>query len=357
MRRALLLLGIVSCAALLLGCPSTPQVNTVLPPVDPAGPPVAIRPENLVVLPATGPVTHVLVQNLRSETTKATVRLLCPAGWKLDAASKPVTIGPRQLARVPFAIEKGIDAESNVYAVTVRCEAAGRTIVWDKPIVAVTTPYYKPVIDGKIDDWADAVPVTFAIGGKKTVVSTYWSRRAFSILISVEEAAHKPMGGAESFDAVQLAISPAGAKTPRSADGRAERYELLLAGGKSGAKCFMLIKPGEAVSAGQKPRVLAGRELAGVQLNVWHKDHATHYECAIPLKAMPTIRPVPGREYRMSLLVHDPDGTGLRDWGQAAGLWPWQRNGLAWSLWPGATWPDKVPFDNKIEWGFCSSKR
>jgi len=359
MRQVLLALGVVWCAVGLVGCPgaspvapASPEVDPALPPVDPNGPPVAIRPENLVVLPATGPVTHVLVQNLQDRTCQATVRLDCPAGWKLDAASKQVTIGPRQLARVPFAIEKGIDAESNVYPITVRCEVGGKTIAWDRPVVAATTPYFKPAIDGKIDDWADAVPVTFTAAGKKTVISTYWSRRAFSILVSVEESTHKPMSGGAPFDAVQLAISPAKARTPRSADGRAERYELLLAAGATGARCIMLKKPGEAVSAGHMPRALAG-----AQLNVWHAGGTTHYECAIPFKAMPTIRAEPGREYRMSLLVHDPDGTGLRDWGRAVGLWPWQRSGLAWKQWQGAAWGDEPPFDNKIEWGFCSSKR
>ena len=50
------------------------------------------------------------------------------------------------------------------------------------------------------------------------------------------------------------------------------------------------------------------------------------------------------------------DGTGVRDWGEAAGLWPWQQNSLAWSDWPGAKWDGRSPFDNKLPWGLCSSK-
>ncbi|KPK41912.1 MAG: hypothetical protein AMK72_14780, partial [Planctomycetes bacterium SM23_25] len=89
---------------------------------------------------------------------------------------------------------------------------------------------------------------------------------------------------------------------------------------------------------------------------VTRRDGVTYYECAIPMKAIPQIRPEPGREFCFSVLVHDPGGTGLRDWGEAAGLWPWQRSRLAWCAWQGATWPDDPPFDNKVEWGFCSSK-
>ena len=64
----------------------------------------------------------------------------------------------------------------------------------------------------------------------------------------------------------------------------------------------------------------------------------------------------PGREFCFSVLVHDPDGTGLRDWGEHAGLWPGQRKRLAWCVWGGVKWSDSIPFDGKIEWGLCSSK-
>ena len=86
-----------------------------------------------------------------------------------------------------------------------------------------------------------------------------------------------------------------------------------------------------------------------------HGD-TTHYEWAIPFAAMPKIRPDIGREICVSVLVHDPDGTGLRDWGKAAGLWAEQRNPLAWCAWGSTTWGDNPPFDGKIEWGLCSSK-
>ena len=58
----------------------------------------------------------------------------------------------------------------------------------------------------------------------------------------------------------------------------------------------------------------------------------------------------------LAVLVHDPDGTGLRDLGEAVGLWPSQRNRFAWSRWQGASWGVEPPFDNKLEWGLCASK-
>jgi len=68
------------------------------------------------------------------------------------------------------------------------------------------------------------------------------------------------------------------------------------------------------------------------------------------------IRPTEGREFYLSVLVHDPDGTGVRDWGEAAGLWERQRTRLAWSDWVGAKWGDVPPMDCRTEWGMCSSR-
>jgi hypothetical protein len=68
------------------------------------------------------------------------------------------------------------------------------------------------------------------------------------------------------------------------------------------------------------------------------------------------LRPSEGREFCFSVLVHDPDGTGIRDLGASAGLWPEQRSRLAWSVWSGAKWPEQLPYDSKTPWGMCSSK-
>ncbi|MHC4181658.1 MAG: hypothetical protein ACYSWU_29560, partial [Planctomycetota bacterium] len=92
------------------------------------------------------------------------------------------------------------------------------------------------------------------------------------------------------------------------------------------------------------------------QVAVSRTGTMTYYECGIPFSPMRgQIRPSEGREFCMSVLVHDLDGTGIRDWGRAAGLWPWQRSRWAWSRWAGAVWGKQPPFDNKLQWGLCSS--
>jgi len=351
--RADALLLLVCAAAMPVGCRERRATG-------PAGPPVAIRAENLTVSPSTGPVTHVLVHNPGTRTYRGTVIATFPGGWTMNTTRHQVTIKPGETARLAFAIERGADAASNTYPVQVKAVGAdGTEVTRTQTIVCASAPYFKPTIDGDSADWKDAIPVTFATGGKKTVVGTYWSRRRFSLLVAVEEDALTPLpeqGGGAAGDAVQIAISPRDATTPASAGGVARRYEFLLAATKTGGKCYALTRPGDPVSVAQQTRSLAGRGLADAQVVVARRDGVTTYECAIPMNVMPRIRPDPGREFCLSVLVHDPDGTGLRDWGEAAGLWPWQRSRLAWSAWQGARWPDEPPFDNKVEWGFCSSK-
>ena len=342
----------VLIAAMLAGCGErrTP----------PAGPAVALRAENLTVSPSTGPVTHVLVRNPGAETYRGTVTATFPDGWKMNTTCQDVTVRPGETARLAFAIERGADSASNTYPVHLKAVSAdGTEVTRAQTIVCASAPYFKPTIDGQTDDWKDAIAVTFATGGRKTVVGTYWSRRSLSLLVAVEEDALTPLpeqGGGGACDAVQIAVSPRDAKTPASSSGVAQRYEFLLAATPAGGRCFALMRPGERLSAAAKERPLAGLELADAQTEVVRRDGVTYYECAIPMKAIPQIRPEPGREFCFSVLVHDPGGTGLRDWGEAAGLWPWQRSRLAWCAWQGATWPDNPPFDNKVEWGFCSSK-
>lgn len=325
---------------------------------------MAMRAEHLLVTPATGPVTHVRVCNRSDRTYRGRLVVRFPDGWKMNRTEADLDIPPGQTVRVAFAIERGTNSEANAYTVEMKAVGAGRAVTRTQRIVCASAPYSKPQIDGRIDDWQDAIPVTFITKGKETTIRTYWSRRKFYLLAAVQEEALKPMAarGAEGgFDAVQIALSAQSAKTPTTPAGTAQRHEFLLAaqaraaGGYDG-RCFALLQAGQKLSVAAQERALAGLALDAAEAAVARRNGVTYYECSIPFKALAGIHPAPGRELCLSLLLHDPDGTGLRDWGRAAGLWPWQRSRLAWCAWQGAQWPESPPFDNKIEWGLCSSK-
>lgn len=320
--------------------------------------PVALHLGSLIVSPAHTPPVFVTVKNLRQGPYQGTLALKVPEGWTLREPKIEVSLGAGETRRVSFTLGRGALNEANRFNVEARATGAGATVTRRQEIVCCSAPYFKPAIDGDPSDWKDAIPVTFVTAGKKTTVSTFWNRRHFCVLVAVEEDKLVSMNGEGSFDAVQLAIAPQESVTGRSPDGEATRYEFLVAAGEGGAaRCFLLARPGMKLAETQKERALEGLDFAEAETAVARKDNVTYYECALPFSLMREhVRPGEGREFCFSVLVHDPDSTGVRDWGEAAGLWPSERNRLAWSLWKGAKWGDNPPYDNKTPWGLCSSK-
>lgn len=324
--------------------------------------PIALRVESFVVPPATGPVTHVLVQNLRDAPYEGTLRLKLPEGWKVAGGEQPVRLQPHETKRIPFAIDSARSSEANRYLVEVSATGGGSTVTRTQVAVCASAPYAKPRIDGRTADWAPAIPVTFTTEGRKTIIRTLWNRGHFCLLVEVEEArriAYKPSRAATGFDAVQVALAPRGSATSPQPTDKAARYEFLLTGSTSFLyrdRCFLLLRPGMSLGIAARRRALAALETRQVQLAVSRRRGVTRYECAVPFSLLADIRPAVGREFFFSVLVHDPDGTGLRDWGEAAGLWPSQRSRLAWCNWQGARWGGHPPFDCRTEWGLCSSK-
>jgi hypothetical protein len=308
--------------------------------------PVALRVQHFTVPPATGPVTHVLITNLQDAPYTGTVNLELLEGWEWSPAEQPVSLAAYETKAIPFTVEKASNLSANVYPVKAIATGAGETVVREQTVVCASAPYGKPAINGSLDDWTDSLPVAFEKDGKKTTIHTLWNRRTFYLAVAVEEEA------LTAGDAIQFALTPSGTATGDTLDEQATRYEFLFAGKPS---CHVLAVPGMPLSTAAQPRTLDSLETLETEVAVAHENGITYYECAIPFAALKDIRPSEGREFYFSVLVHDPDGTGLRDWGESAGLSPSQRNPQAWCLWGDVQWGDTPPYDNKIEWGLCSS--
>ena len=326
-----------------------------------SAPQVAVRAENFTVPPATGPVTHVLTRNTGDTECTVTIEPKFPSGWQWTPRNRTVTLASGEAKRLPFTIEKASDAKSNRYAIEITVAQGSDKTIRRQDVVCASAPYFKPKIDGKFKDWSDAIPMTFTTSGKKTVVSTYWDKRNFYLYVQVEEnKLHSYKRDAAVVDAVQFALAARSAITASAEQDKAQRSEFLIVdvGGMFAKdRCFQLIKPGQELSVTQEPGDLDTLGFKDAKVAVKRQGKITHYECAIPFAAIPTIRPAVGREIRFSILVHDPDGTGIRDWGKAAGLWPEQRNRFGWCLWDSVKWSADPPYDGKVEFGFCSSKR
>ncbi len=336
-----------------------------LPPLAWPNEPVAMRIGSFTVAPAHTPLAVVTLRNASSEPFQGKLRLRAPEGWILVPNEIDVVLAPGGTVRATFTVQRGMIAESNSYSLEAHLTGGGTTIVHKQDVACASAPYFRPKIDGTLDDWKDAIPVTFQTGGKKTVISTYWNRKQFAFLVAVEEEKLVPWRAEapdQPCDAIQVAISAEDKPTATSPDQAAGRYEFLLVatgiaqGNRWQGKCFQLADTATKLGATQAPRDVASLAADQAELAVIRKDKVTYYECAIPLKLLSELRAGEGREFCFSILVHDPDGTGIRDWGSAAGLWAGDRNRLAWSLWPGARWEQQPPFDNKTPWGMCSSK-
>jgi len=343
------------------GCGGGPQAPAPAGPVE-----LALRAEMLLVTPATGPLTHVLVCNCSGREFAGVLEVDYPTGWKLNKTAQPVQVGGGQTVRVPFAIEKGLNSPDNSYRVQMRVlPAAGQPPVAkrDQGIVCASAPYLSIQVDARTDDWKGAIPVTWRTYGRSTVVRTAWTKRTFSVLVAVEEDKHETRANAKDqpyLDAVQIAIAPRDARLPAKAGDPAGRHELLLMAEPDGPKCLVLARTDQAVrgaadALNNPVDPLRLETMPEAKLAIWREKETTFYELSVPVKQLAPIEPEPGREFCFSVLVHDGDKLTRRDWGVGAGLWPIQRLRMAWTPWKGGCWTQTPPFDSRIEWGFCSS--
>jgi hypothetical protein len=318
---------------------------------------LALRVQTLTVPPATQPLVHVTVRNLRDAPFRGTIGLNGPPDWQLAPAKRELELKGEQTETVPFSIEQGRNVAANEYAfrVTASCETG--TVIHEQKTFVASAPYFKPEVDGDPEDWKDAIPITFRIGDHKTVVSTYWNRRRFSMLVAVQEDRLVSFASSEgpACDAVQLALSPL--YREEAVPGQANRFEFLLVADEDGGRCFQLAEMETPQRGVRKVEELEPLAVDNAELVVQRVGEVTYYECSLPFAGMRNvIRPSEGREFLMSVLVHDPDGTGLRDLGAAAGLWPSPGDSQAWSRWPGVDWPEQDPRPPRVRWGFCASK-
>ncbi len=310
----------------------------------------------LPVSPSHMPVLYVDVHNFKEVEDGAYVDLELPEGWESQPEKQQVKVPGGETIRVPFSITKGVYREDNRYPIAVTLAAGLEKLRFQRDVHCTCAPYLKPSIDGKVEDWDDAIPVSWEKDGKKTTISTAWSRRNFYVLVAVEEDRRQP-AGEDARDAVQLAIASKKARTGTEPTDPVHRHEYLLISDDETASLKSLATP-EMASLAETAKPRSPEELPEVdgEVKVWHTEGVTYYECAISLRPIREIRPGAGREFCFSVLVHDADGTGLRDWGEAAELPEFRRRPLAWSRWQGDAIGENGAMDNKIPWGMCSSK-
>jgi hypothetical protein len=322
--------------------------------------PVAMRVETLTVPPSTQPLLHVSVTNLQDQACTGSLAVKAPEGWRLTPASRPFTLAAGETRRVPFTIEQGRNVESNVYAFELSATGPDGTVVGRQETFVASAPYHPVTVDGRGDEWVDAIPVTFLTQGKKTTVSSYWNRRKLALLISVEErqlVRYSPADPAAACDAIQFALAPLEPRSGAKPAEQAERFEFLVAATGEAAQCFGLARLQTPLAELQTERKLDGLLLAEAEVAVRHADGVTYYECTLPVKSLQDeVRPSEGAEFYFALIVHDPDGTGTRVLGAPPGPAAVRGDSATWARWSGGRGADGALPLTKIRWGFCTSK-
>ncbi|MCF7956765.1 MAG: hypothetical protein K9M75_13260 [Phycisphaerae bacterium] len=323
--------------------------------------PLLVRAENIIVPPSTGPVTHLVVKNQKAAPCNCRIQVKYAQDWTISPTEIEISLKSEESRKIPISIDKAIDLESNLYPVEITVISGDMQKVFKQNVFVATTPVFTPKIDGNLNDWEPAVPISFETKGHKTIIRTGWNKKYFNVAVVVEEdelSGYKANSD-KSIDAIQFAIAPRKTKTPTTDDQQSQRYEFLIVdspGFMSSDKCFQLMRPGDNIADALKERALEPLQIKDAKVVVKRNKNLTVYECSIPLSLMAKLKPMTGRDYLMSFLVHDPDGTGIRDIGEVSGLWEFQRNKFAWSTWKGVKWQDRPPYDSKLEWGFSTSK-
>ena len=299
-----------------------------------------VRCHSFIVNPSTGPVAEFDIAS--DAAWSGTLTLTPPEGWTLDPASHEISLQAGESKCIPYRVTKARETADNAYPFTLTLSGG---ITETQLIRAASAPYYKPKIDGKLDEWKDAIPIRFGPPGGQTTLRLYWDNTALNVAVEVEESALVPSSKKTAdgrSDAVQLYIAPKGATT--------KRHEFLIEPTSSSkAVCKRLASPdGTDYKDGviEKTATVAIRNTKGV----------TVYEIAIPLKVLDGIKADTGSEFRFGLLVHDPDGSGLRDLGTVMNRPDTDRKSppSCWTQWTGGCW-DTVPYDGGTAFGFCTS--
>ena len=222
-------------------------------------------------------------------------------------------------------------------------------------------PYFKPAIDGRGDDWQDAIPVAFTSGaGRRSSrrSGTAASSRCWWRSRKTNWSPTAARGREAACDAVQFALRPLEPPEDERAQTQAGRFEFLLVPlPEDKARCFQLAAWDTPCQTAAQVRPLEALAYDDAEVVVRREGETTYYECSLPWRPMSDLlRPSEGREFFFSVLVHDAQGTGLRDLGTAARCGP--RNRMPAIGPPGIPSPADAPqpLGNRIRWGMCTSK-
>ena len=297
---------------------------------------------------------RVRLQNIGIGAQKGTIELDVPRSWKLAQDKFDVTLQEGESKTYEFRLlettARGIAPrrDGDPFRVIVR---ADNRYDWrfDAPVATArnVAPGARPVVDGNLDDWGDAiwmnaVPNEAKVKGR---IALKWDAQTLYLAAEVRESALMPRRVEEAsydfwrgHDAIQLAFGTTDATedVPARAPFRDSDLGLLISPfGQSGAGQYdgrVLKLWGNEIGFNRTAdRVRWGGQVPGSNCAVARDERGelTTYEAAIPLAALPGIDPqkLAQRDdiVRFGWLIHNDEGEVL-DWGREVGNFPWWEN-------------------------------
>lgn len=339
------------------------------------GQPVSIRITNFPIGLVTTPNIYVYVENGSTEACEGRLELVGPAGWTFEPAQVDVAVPAGETFRTMFTVYNARLNKENAFSFEAKIvpKKAGQEIITTKQTLRTcSAPFGRPSIDlsdggdvvesldvtgphlelkpeSVMQRWEDAFPITWTVQQHKTTLRAFWNRRNLSLLIGVEEDHWIPDGDA-LVDAVQISLaSPIDSKQTGE-----NKFEFLVRNVDNKATLVELCSPAQLPNPNSRidPKTLVAVEES--EVSIIRSGRVTWYAVSIPWKSVPSIRAGEGREFYLSFLIHDPDGTGLRNFADEAGFV--QNYPKAWTPWKGGSLDNKGTRDHRVHWGMCSSK-
>lgn len=297
---------------------------------------------------------RVRLQNIGIGPQRGTVELDVPRSWKLAQNKYDVSLAEGESKTYEFRLiettARGIAPRRDGDPFRVIVRAAERSDWRFDPPVATArnvAPGARPVIDGNLSDWSDAIWMNVGpnVAKVKGRLAFKWDAQTLYLAAEVRESALAPRRVEESVydfwrghDAIQLAFGTG--EAPETAPSRAPFRDSDIG---------LLISPFGQSSAGQydgrvlklwgndlgfnraADRVRWGGQVAGSNCVVSRDERGelTTYEASIPLAMLPGIDPqkLAQRDdiVRFGWLIHNDEGEVL-DWGREVGNFSWWEN-------------------------------
>ena len=294
---------------------------------------------------------RVRLQNIGIGPQKGVIELDAPRNWKLASDRYDVALDEGESKTYEFrALQTtGEKFDNGVpFGVVVR---AGKRYTWkfDAPTATALNvqPGARPTLDGKLDDWADAIWMDGApnAAGVRARVALKWDAQSLYVAAEVKEPALTPRRVEETsydfwrdHDALQIAFGTS--ETPETAPARqpfrdSDAGFLLTPFAQTGGQDYegrvLKLWSNDLAFNRAADRVRWGGQVPGSSCVVARDERAetTIYEAAIPLSALPKVDPAQLAQrddvVRFGWILHDDEGAPL-DWGRQIGNFPWWEN-------------------------------